>query len=358
MPKFISQIVFASFLLGQAVACHAQNDQTSKGKKSEIETTSITKLQENKAKEKAKNKEKSKEPKEEDYNEESLNVSAMIEKLRARSKSFRWDRSIFVTEGWHQKGETVNKLPLIYWTCGNEKSENRSLIISGVHGDEVTPIYWGFRVVDWLKANPKVCENKFIVVAPIVNPDGFLRYARGTRTNYNKVDINRNFNTPDWEKDAHRLWKTKLASQRRYYPGDQPESEPETLFQKWMIEHFKPKKIMSVHSPLNMLDFDSPGKEDMRSFSQAYVDSCDTLKQEMKRSTTILQFHAFGTFPGSLGNYAGKVLGIPTITPELPSANPSEAAWYFGEMEASLRMFLDYKMVPKPDNAKVANTNN
>lgn len=338
MAKFLAQIVFAGFIIGPAVACHAHQGDTKNKTEKPVE----------------KQTKEHKESKKDTVAKPA--VADMIDKLRVRSRTYKWDRSIFAEDGWIQEGETVNNLPLIYWTCGNEKNDNRTLILSGVHGDEVTPIYWGFRVVDWLKANPKVCENKFIVVAPIVNPDGFLRYAKGTRTNYNKVDINRNFNTPDWEKDAHRLWKSKLGSQRRYYPGDKPESEPETKFQVWLIEHFKPKKIMSVHSPLNMLDFDSPGKDELKQFTQAYVDSCDSLKQEMKKSTTIMQFHAFGVFPGSLGNYAGKVLGIPTITPELPSANPSEAAWYFGEMEASLRMFLEYKMLPKPDNGKVADS--
>lgn len=292
----------------------------------------------------------------EEVNENKVTIADFISKLKRRVQSYRWDRSIFNSSEWLQQGYSVNNLPLIYWTCGKPSSANRALLLSAVHGDEVTPVYWGFRVVDWLKSNPKICENKFIVVAPILNPDGFLRYRTGTRTNFNKVDLNRNFSTPDWERDAHKMWKAKFGSQRRYYPGDKPETEPETKFQKWLIENFKPTKIMSVHSPLNMLDFDSPDKNDMQNFNKAYVDSCETLKQEMKKVTTIMQFHAYGLYPGSLGNYAGKVLGIPTITPELPSANPSEAAWYFGEMEDSIRMFLDYKMIPKPEG-KVAGAN-
>src|SRR5690606_41921411 len=72
-----------------------------------------------------------------------------------------------------------------------------------VHGDEVTPVYFGFRVVEWLKARPEICEKAFVVVAPIINPDGFLRYTSGTRTNYNKVDLNRNFDTPEWRSEEH-----------------------------------------------------------------------------------------------------------------------------------------------------------
>lgn len=278
-------------------------------------------------------------------------IPEMMMKLKTRISSYKWDKSIFTSDGWSQQGHTINGLPLIYWTCGKSNAQNRALILSGVHGDEVTPIYFGFRVVEWLKSKPGFCDDKFVVIAPIVNPDGFLRYRRGTRTNWNKVDVNRNFNTPDWQADALRLWKTKFSSQRRYYPGDVPESEPETLFQKWLIEHFRPTKIMSVHAPLNMLDFDGPeNNAEMGAFSKAYIESCESLKEGMKNTTTILKFHAFGMYPGSLGNYAGRILGIPTITPELPSINAHEAAYYFGEMEASTRLFLEYKMVPKADS--------
>lgn len=284
-------------------------------------------------------------------------VPEMMAKIRQRILPYKWDRSFFIDHDWKQQGHSVNGMPLIYWSCGNPKSENRALILSGVHGDEVTPIYFGFRVVEWLKANTSVCDQKFVVVAPIVNPDGFLRYTRGTRTNWNKVDLNRNFATPDWEKDAHQLWKSKMQSQRRYYPGDKAESEPETKFQRWLIENFKPAKIMSVHAPLNLLDFDAPaGSADMEAFTKAYVESCDFLKENLKKVTTIIKFHAYGAFPGSLGNFAGRKLGIPTITPELPTSNASEAAFYFGEMEQSTRLFLEYKMPPRPINS-VANKN-
>ena len=277
-------------------------------------------------------------------------VPEMMEKLKSRITPYKWDKSIFSSENWSHQSHTVNGLPLIYWTCGKSNAQNRALILSGVHGDEVTPIYFGFRVVEWLKSKPALCDDKFVVIAPIVNPDGFLRYRRGTRTNWNKVDVNRNFDTPDWKADALRLWKSKFASQRRYFPGDAPESEPETKFQKWLIEHFKPSKIMSVHAPLNMLDFDGPENTESSAFSKAYVESCESLKDGMKKTTTILKFFAFGMYPGSLGNYAGKNLGIPTITPELPSINPQEAGYYFGEMEQSTRLFLDYKMYPKSDS--------
>lgn len=276
-------------------------------------------------------------------------VSELMDKLikRVQKRQFDWDISLFVKEGWKTRGQTVNNLPLIYWSCGDKKAINRSLILSAVHGDEVTPVYFGFRLVEWLKARPEVCKDKFIVVAPIVNPDGFLRYRRGTRTNYNKVDLNRNFNTPDWLPLAHKKWRSRLINgkpQRRYYPGDTPDSEPEIHFQKWLIDEFHPTKVMSVHAPLRLLDFDGPTTELNRIFSEEYISSVEAMKIELKASSKFLRYQAYGSFPGSLGNYAGRQKGIPTVTLELPSTRASKAPYYFGMVEKSTRVFIDFDL--------------
>ena len=281
---------------------------------------------------------------------ENRSISYLMKRVRHRIKklNFYWDLSLFPDKGWSSKDHSVNKLPLLYWSCGDKKAHNRSLILSAVHGDEVTPVYFGFRMVEWLKANPEICKNKFIVVAPMVNPDGFLRYRRGTRTNYNKVDLNRNFDTPDWKSQAHIRWKRTARPgqkpQRRYFPGDKPASEPEIHFQKWLIDEFRPNKIMSIHAPLKFFEFDGPKNDKLRIFAQSYIDAAEALKKQLKKSNQILRFKLYGTFPGSLGNYAGRLKGIATITTELPSSNPRYAARYFGDLEKSTRVFIDFDL--------------
>lgn len=283
-----------------------------------------------------------------------ISIEEMIDEIRNRitSKKWNWDLSFFVKTGWKEQGVTVYGRPLIYWTCGNPKSENSSLVLASVHGDEITPVYFGFRLVEWLKARPELCEKSFIVVAPIVNPDGFLRYTSGTRTNYNKVDLNRNFDTPEWNEKALSIWKNKYGSQRRYFPGDKAASEPEVIFQKWLIDEFKPAKILSVHAPLNHLDFDGPASgpesEAAKKFTKTYIESCDLLREQMSKSATGLNFYAYGTFPGSLGNYAGRHKGIPTITVELPTIDYRMAPVYFGQMEKGLGVFLNYEIQDRP----------
>jgi murein peptide amidase A len=275
--------------------------------------------------------------------ENQKQVSKLIAELKKtfKKREFGWDHSMFQDSGWQVGGITVKKRPLLYFTCGKPNSQNSSLILSTVHGDEVTPVYFGFRLVEWLKLHPEVCEKSFIVVAPVVNPDGFLRYSRGTRTNYHKVDLNRNFDTEEWHKSAHYLWKNRYQKKRRYYPGPKPSSEPETKFQEWLISTYKPVKILSIHAPLNILDYDGPKDPTVRGFTKSYIESCEVLKSVVKKSSPI-KFFTYGVFPGSLGNYAGKIKGIPTFTMELPTTKASQAPYYFGLLEKSTRIFIEH----------------
>ena len=288
-------------------------------------------------------------------NKETM-VKDLMSKIHERISKYHWDYSLFPQSGWEVYAKTVDKTPLIYFKCGAPEAKHRSLILSAVHGDEITPVYYGFRLVEWIKARPEICENNFVVIAPIVNPDGFLRYTTGTRTNYNKVDLNRNFSTPEWKASAQHLWKSKYSGRRRYFPGENPDSEPETLFQKWLIYNFKPQKILSVHAPLNFLDYDGPKEKIEQEFTDTYLDSCKDLKYTMMKATPDLRYHAYGTFPGSLGNYAGKWLGIPTLTAELPTTHGSRAGAYFGLLEKATKKFIEFKIdgSPKSLDEKIA----
>ena len=101
---------------------------------------------------------------------------------------------------------------------------------------------------------------------------------------------------------------------------------------------------MSVHAPLNILDYDGPQEGSAMELSQKYLNSLGELRDTIKRVTPSLRYMAFGHFPGSLGNYAGKQRGIPTITAELPSTQASRAAYYFGLIEEGTRVFIEHEI--------------
>ena len=177
-----------------------------------------------------------------------------------------------------------------------ETPDNRRImLVGGQHGDELSSVKLVFNWLTQLNNSPS--PKTLWRVLPAANPDGTLS-ARATRTNANGIDLNRNLPTPNWFTQADKYWVGK-GSNQRYFPGVEPASEPETQWLMQQIEEFKPDAIISVHAPLGIFDFDS------KDLSMA------------PRTLGPLNLYLLGTFPGSLGNYAGMTRNVPVITIEL-----------------------------------------
>lgn len=176
----------------------------------------------------------------------------------------------------------------------------RVLVIGAIHGDELSSaslaLHWIRMAEDPPAQTPQPVSWRFI---PIVNPDGLLQRPP-KRTNASGVDLNRNFPTPGWEKDAKSYWEKRTRKDPRRWPGPKPLSEPETRFLHEQMQAFQPHLIVSIHAPYGVLDFDGPTAPPSR-LGRLYLDQV-------------------GIFPGSLGNYGGVHKGIPVVTIELPSA--------------------------------------
>ena len=187
----------------------------------------------------------------------------------------------------------------------NVTPQGRILVIGGTHGDELTSVSIMFR---WIEKLNRFHSGRFHWhMVPLMNPDGVLK-SEATRTNENGVDLNRNLPSDDWQALAHEYWETKGGKNARKFPGDSAASEPEVQFLIDEINSFKPDAIIAVHAPYGIVDFDS-----------------QVLKTAPK-SLGKLHLNLLGTYPGSLGNYAGINRNIPVITLELPHSwvMPSE----------------------------------
>jgi murein peptide amidase A len=192
-----------------------------------------------------------------------------------------------------------------------QASQRRVLVIGGIHGDELSSASLALHWIRLAQAAPAQTHWRFV---PALNPDGlFERPAR--RVNANGVDLNRNFPTPNWEREAAFYWEGRARKDPRRWPGKRPLSEPETKFLHDEMQRFKPDLIVSIHAPYGVLDFDGPVEP----------------PQRLGR----LRLVPVGVFPGSLGNYSGVFKNVPVVTIELPSATltPRDA-----EIE---RMWLD-----------------
>lgn len=188
-----------------------------------------------------------------------------------------------------------------------DDTQLRVMVVGGIHGDEMSSVSLAFH---WLALaqnppadTPLPITWRFI---PALNPDGLFSVP-ARRVNANGVDLNRNFPTPNWTRDARKYWEVRTRKDPRRWPGSKPLSEPESQFLYQQMDRFKPHLIVSVHAPYGVLDFDGPAVPPSR-LGRLYLDQV-------------------GIFPGSLGNFGGVHKGVPVVTIELPSATrtPTDA---------------------------------
>ncbi len=175
---------------------------------------------------------------------------------------------------------------------GTDPHAKKILAISLIHGDEVPA---GSVTNAWMTRLQKIDPRNSWRVIPLVNPDGFKA---NTRTNGNGVDLNRNFPTHDWDELAIKYWKTRSKADPRRDPGKSGASEIETRCIMKHIVDFEPDFIISIHTPLGVLDFDGPKIKDPPKFRP-------------------LPWISLGNFPGSLGRYMWHDQNVPVLTIEL-----------------------------------------
>ena len=118
-------------------------------------------------------------------------------------------------------------------------------------------------------------------------------------------------------------------------------SEPETIFQVNLIYRYRPDKIISVHAPLTMLDYDGPASE----HTGGIVGSrANQLLIRMSEQAKGYRIKNYPFFPGSLGNYAGNERNIPTFTLELPTSDARKAKSYWNLFKGSIHSAIMHEI--------------
>lgn len=278
--------------------------------------------------------------------EEKEVMQKFCKRLNKDIKKYYWGKIICNPKTWYMEKEFVTPggWPLVYRTFDTDKKDvakSTTLITCGIHGDELPTVYLCVHLIrDILFDNKNDYLGQHIVVAPILNPDGFFR-KRPTRQNGRGVDLNRNFPTKDFDKKALRDWKKKYKSTPRKYPGKTGGSEIETQFTIHLIEKYRPDKIIALHSPYGWLDFDSPSKNkswdepdgyDFRIFKR----KTKKVAKTMSKKSDNYPLTSFRIYPGSLGNYAANERSIPVYTLELPTSGAEKAYNYWRRMRKGI----------------------
>ncbi len=244
-------------------------------------------------------------------------VSGWCDAVAGRLKAVEQDQCAsigFVDSGYR----SVEDRPIVVREVAAERSPGfgRVLLVGGIHGDELTSVALTFA---WLNELEQHGSDYDWHVAPSMNPDGLLA-GSPRRINANGVDLNRNMPTTAWREESRSYWR-KVGFEERRFPGDSPASEPET---QWLVDEiaaFRPGVIVSIHAPYGVLDYDGdfPAPQNLGS----------------------LDLHRLGVYPGSLGNFASRMHGIPVITVELDHAWEMPSAEETGEMWSDLNDWLD-----------------
>lgn len=182
-------------------------------------------------------------------------------------------------------GMSVEGRPIDYEVFG--RGNDVVLIMATIHGDEPAGTPLVHRLADRITGDPHLTRGRQVILMPVANPDG---YVHQTRHNVHGIDLNRNFPAGNFTvTDAH---------------GSQPLSEPESRAIKALLDEYHPSRIVSIHQPYAVIDYDGPAEALARAMAE-YTD---------------LPVKRVGSRPGSLGSYAGLTLEIPIITLELPES--------------------------------------
>ncbi|MES2855589.1 MAG: M14 family zinc carboxypeptidase [Bdellovibrionota bacterium] len=198
------------------------------------------------------------------------------------------------------------------------------LLIGGVHGDEPEGIRLAKETLTWLLSWPKnnIGAEKALcpwIVVPCLNVDGA---AKNTRVNGRGVDLNRNYPSLDW---------TKEAKAERYFPGPSPASEPETRAIVEIIANYSPRLVIHCHSWKPMI----VGTGDL-----AKMDADRLAKSSGYESVDEIGYPT----PGSLSRYGWHDNGVPIICieeqDELTDLSPIWPRFEAGMKE----IFLDHSM--------------
>lgn len=149
-------------------------------------------------------------------------------------------------------GNSVSGRPIYAHTFGS--GPNTILYVGGMHGSEYSSV---IVLEEWLKeldANPqRIPSDKKLIVIPESCPDCVV--AR-SRLNANRVDLNRNFPTNDWQSEVYIPGPTHLPEGG----GNRALSEPEAKALADVVRRERPMLTLTYHAVADIVISNDAGR--------------------------------------------------------------------------------------------------
>jgi predicted deacylase len=216
---------------------------------------------------------------------------------------------------WNYAGRTICHTISTIGTSSQGRSINAYYFGNGattvlytgaIHGSEASTKSLMDRWIQDLETKARnIPAHITVVVVPMINPDGI---ARGSRTSFNNVDLNRNFATTDWQKDI-----TTVGNQP--FPGgggDVAMSEPETKAVAGLAQRLRPKVILSYHSIGSMVAANQAGNSTGLAATYAQLSGYRNITGQ---SDATFEYSVTGT----ADDWYAQAIGVPSILVELGS---------------------------------------
>ncbi len=176
-------------------------------------------------------------------------------------------------------GHSVKEKEIGCYKIGN--GLQKIIFISAIHGNEVGTVKLAHQLINWLTTENKGFKEKFtIFIIPCLNPDGYnlakehpdyFKGGRIGRFNTNNVDLNRNFETPNFKTESVWSFGKNYTEKEKVFCGNKPNSEPEIKaltdfiikqgIKVFFIFHNAGKDVMGNNIPLSQELVKIYGKE-------------------------------------------------------------------------------------------------
>jgi hypothetical protein len=207
-------------------------------------------------------------------------------------------------------GSSVKGRAITAYRFGSGKS--LVVFVGGTHGNEQSSVHSLNSWIDYLERNPgAVPAHRSVIVIPNLNPDG---YAASKRTNWNNVDLNRNFPANNWKRGV-------TMPGGSYNPnggGKAPLSEPESKALANYVLKVRPRLVLTYHAAAGVVMPNDSG--DSVKLAKVYDQKSNLGYEPSSQTDDIFDYDTTGSFEEWLYDKPG----IPALLVELWTTSSNE----------------------------------